>query len=139
MKSIVLFIVVSLSLPALADDRADIAALLQTFLSAAHLKSAHQRFWAEELVYTSSAGERFGKADILAGFAEAEEPAPDTVYRGDQVDIRLYGDTAVVAFRLLGENAQQKTTQYYFNTGTLVKRQDRWQVVAWQATKANSE
>jgi hypothetical protein len=34
-----------------------------------------------------------------------------------------------VAFRLV------TATQQYFNTGTFVKREGRWQAVAWQATK----
>jgi hypothetical protein len=28
--------------------------------------AAHERFWAEELIYTGSSGKRIGKADILA-------------------------------------------------------------------------
>lgn len=139
MKALTLLLLILFSLPAFADDRSAIGALLQEFLSTAHLKTAHQRFWADELVYTSSAGERFGKADILAGFADQPDTAPDTLYRGDQVDIRLYGEVAVVAFRLVGENVAQKTTQYFFNTGTLVKQQGLWRVVAWQATRVPAQ
>ena len=45
--------------------------------------------------------------------------------------------TAVVAFRLVGKtNKTGKTeTANYFNTGTFVKRDGKWQAVAWQATK----
>ena len=42
--------------------------LLHDFLANSDKEAAHQSFWAEDLVYSSSAGLRFGKADILAGF-----------------------------------------------------------------------
>ena len=83
-------------------------------------------------------GLRFGKADIMAGFdsadAASEEP-PAVVYSGEEVDVRLYGDTAVVAFKLVGTPTAGGETQYYFNTGTFLKRDGTWKVVAWQATK----
>ena len=45
------------------------------------------------------------------------------------MQVRIYGSTAVVAFRLVS------APQQYLNTGTFVKRRGRWQAVAWQATK----
>jgi hypothetical protein len=41
---------------------------------------------------------------------------------------------AIVAFRLIG-TAEDGTVQQYFNTGTFLKRDGAWRVVAWQATK----
>lgn len=53
---------------AIASDTDTLATLLHEFLATADEEEAHQRFWAEDLVYTSSSGLRFGKADILQGF-----------------------------------------------------------------------
>jgi hypothetical protein len=41
-----------------------------------------------------------------------------------------------VAFRLVGttEKAGQKTVNNYLNTGSFLKRDGKWQAVAWQAT-----
>jgi len=130
-----------LAAPAGADPDSDaLTALLQEFLAHAGEAAAHERFWAEELVYTSSAGERFGKAEILRGFDDpATGDAPPVVYSAEDIRITQYGDTAVVAFRLVatpaaGDNAEPGV-KHYFNTGTFVKRNGAWRAVAWQATR----
>jgi hypothetical protein len=129
-----------------ADDAKRIETLLHRFLAGVsdHDRSVHEWFWSEELVYTASSGQRFGKAEILApgeaGDDEGEpEAGPSPQYRADDVDIRVYGETAVLAFRLIAsvpaENVGAPTTMMYYNTGTLVKRDGDWSVVAWQATR----
>ena len=52
--------------------------------------------------------------------------------------IQQFGDVAVVAFRLVGTTTAHGGTPEraeYLNTGTFVKREGRWQAVAWQATR----
>ena len=121
------------------DEEIDtLSALLDQFLAGASRNdiAAHERFWSDELVYTSSNGTRFGKRDILDGIsASASEPtdSPATTYTARDVDIRVYGDAAVVAFRLVGTSGTR--IQAYFNTGTFVRRNGEWRAVAWQATK----
>ena len=99
---------------------------------------AHDRFWAEDLVYTSSSGQRRGKAEIMKGLADdagADSEEPPVVYSAEDIRIRLYGESAVVAFRLLGTPRDDTSkVDEYLNTGTFVKRDGKWQVVAWQAT-----
>jgi len=121
---------------AAASDIDDLTMLLQEFLGAAHEQTAHQRFWADDLVYTSSDGTRFGKAEILAGFAESEpsDESPTVAYSAADVDIRVFGDAAIVAFKLVGTPSDGTDIREYFNTGTFMKREGTWQVVAWQAT-----
>ena len=63
---------------------------------------------------------------------DSEETGP--VHSAEDVVIRVYGSTAVVAFRLVATGADAPS-QSYFNTGTFLKRDGRWQVVAWQATE----
>lgn len=120
------------------SDKELLAALLHDFMAGASANdvAAHEKFWAEDLVYTSSSGLRFGKADILEGMkAEAGSGEPETVYSAEDVQIRLYGDTAVVAFRLMGSpRGGDGQLMQYFNTGTFVKRDQQWRAVAWQAT-----
>jgi ketosteroid isomerase-like protein len=129
------------SFTAMAADVDDLSATLDEFLAHADQAPAHERFWAEDLVYTSSAGTRTNKDEILAGFAEAGSATEDEAgpaYHAEDVDIRVYGDMAVVAFRLVAVSDDEPSgavEQHYFNTGTFRKIDGRWQAVAWQATR----
>lgn len=123
-----------------ATDSDDLEVLLNEFLAAADEEGAHQRFWADDLVYTSSDGTRFGKAEILSGFDSAEptDEAPEITYSADETSIRVFDDTAIVTFKLVGrptDKSDAVDVLYYYNTGTFLKRDGVWQVVAWQATK----
>lgn len=126
---------------ALACDTADLTRMLHEFLAGAANEGAHERFWAEDLVYTSSSGKRTTKAEILQGFNAPDRDASEAagpVYTADDIQIKLYGTTAVVAFRLVATpaaGAVESEVQHYFNTGTFVQRDGIWQVVAWQATR----
>ena len=56
----------------------------------------------------------------------------------EDVTVHDYGDTAIVAFRLVArtEHSDGKIEMSnYRNTGTFLRRDGRWQVVAWQSTK----
>jgi hypothetical protein len=48
------------------------------------------------------------------------------------VRIMQYGDTAVVAFVLVGKSANE--TKRYLNSGTFIRKNGQWQAVNWQAT-----
>jgi len=140
---LVLFTLLTLSLEtavAAAPDETKLTALLNEFLAGASVNdaAAHDRFWAEDLVYTSSRGLRFGKTEIMEGMeasTEASESEPETIYSAEEIRIRQFGDTAVVAFRLLGALQDGSgEVREYFNTGTFVRFDGEWRVVAWQAT-----
>ena len=129
---------------AFASDTDELTVMLEEFLAASGQEATHASFWADDLIYTSSAGLRFGKAEIMAGFdgsdadSDSTEDPPPIVYSGEDVDIRVYDDVAIVAFKLVGtpkDKAAVGDVMYYFNTGTFLKRDGVWQVVAWQATK----
>lgn len=143
-KLILIFTLLFGAQAAIASDAEELTGMLQNFLATSHTQAAHEDFWADDLVYSSSAGLRFGKADILAGYesssdeAETDDEAPTMVYSGEEVDVRVYGDMAVVAFKLVGtptNEASEADVLYYYNTGTFLKRDGIWQVVAWQATR----
>jgi ketosteroid isomerase-like protein len=124
-----------------ADAGAELTDLLGQFLAGASVNdpAAHQRFWAEDLVYTSSSGKRFGKAEILESIAaEPSPPAgePETVYSAEDLQLLIYGDAAVVAFRLVATPREVPgTVSQYLNTGTFLLRSGEWRAVAWQATR----
>ena len=118
--------------------KAELMALLHYFLANSSKEEAHSKFWSEDLVYTSSNGTRFGKADIMAGFAaddsEAADEGPAVVYSGEDVNAQIFGTTAVITFRLVGTPDDGSAISEYFNTGTFVVQQGSWKAVAWQAT-----
>jgi NAD(P)-dependent dehydrogenase (short-subunit alcohol dehydrogenase family) len=119
------------------DDEAELTAMLQEFLAAADQEEAHAKFWADDLVYTSSNGTRRGKAEIMAGFENAEEEEstePAMTYSGEDVNVKIFGTTAIVTFQLVGTPGDGSEVKNYFNTGTFLKRGGQWQAVAWQAT-----
>ncbi|MEM7611659.1 MAG: nuclear transport factor 2 family protein [Pseudomonadota bacterium] len=130
---------------AAASDEQQLTDLLNEFLAGATRGdvATHERFWADDLIYTSSSGVRTDKARIVEGMRNAGDPAtpPAIIYSADDIDVRLFGTTAIVAFRLVatpadsGENTRAAPVTYYLNTGTFLKRDDQWRAVAWQATR----
>ena len=124
-----------------APDATELTKLLQEFLAGAGRNEAalHDRFWADDLIYTSALGRRKGKADILRELREEAPAKPGgetVVYTAEDIRIQQYGDTAIVAFRLVAtsEKAGAKTVSNYLNTGTFLKRNGKWQAAGWQAT-----
>jgi hypothetical protein len=123
-----------------SSDVEDLTNMLNEFLANAGVAEVHERFWADDLIYTSSRGTRTTKAEIMAGFSEAEDEeskeddGAGPVYTAEDVQIQVYGDTAVVAFKLVATPPGNSVVLTYFNTGTFLKRNGLWQVVAWQAT-----
>lgn len=125
-----------------APDAAELTKLLNDFLAGASRNdpAVHERFWADDLIYTRSAGRRVSKADIMRDLREAPAPKPDdpkTVYTAEDIRIQQYGNTAIVAFRLVAttEVNGAKQVQNLLNSGTFLKRNGKWQVVNWQSTR----
>jgi len=125
-----------------APAAAELTKLLNEFLAGASHNDAamHDRFWAEDLIYTGSSGRRRGKAEIMKDVRSAPAPKPGdakTVYTAEDIRIQQYGNTAIVAFRLVATTEKDGKTEVanYLNSGTFLKRKGKWQVVNWQATK----
>ena len=73
---------------------------------------AHDRFWAEELTYTSSSGERFGKAHLMSGMKDTKPKDPDNVtvwYGAEDIEVKQFGDTVVFNFTLTAEKEGKVT------------------------------
>ena len=128
-----------------APDAAELTKMLNEFLAGAGESDAavHERFWADDLIYTRSAGVRTNKAEIMNGLKTATAPKPDdpvTVYSAEDIVIHQYGaknEMAIVAFRLVITTTNKDGTKKVgnnLNTGVFLKRKGIWQVVAWQST-----
>jgi hypothetical protein len=120
----------------------ELTRLLNEFLAGASRNdpAVHEWFWADDLIYTRSAGRRTTKAEILNELHHAvpsKASDPKTVYTAEDIKIQQYGDTAVVAFRLVSTTDTGGTKQIAnnLNSGTFVKRNGKWQVVSWQSTR----
>ncbi len=96
-----------------------------------------QDFFADDVIYTRSAGVTVTKADILKNIDVRATNDPQASYDADDFTVHPYGEMAVVNFRLIMHNTEngKATTSYFRNTGTFMKRNGKWQAVAWQATK----
>ncbi len=114
-----------------------LTAMLNEFLDAAGRgnRAVFDRFFADDLIYTRSVGKTVDKSDIMKSLGQPE-PGHNN-YSADDVTVHDYGTTAVVNFRLTARNEIDGKTEvsHYRNTATFLKRNGRWQVVAWQATK----
>ena len=127
--------------PAVKDSVA-LHTLLDQFLAGASRNDAtmHDRFWADDLIYTGSSGRRIGKADIMKDVRSSVPPTPGTpepVFTAEEVRIHVYGDAALVAFRLVSTTTAAESTSvaHYLNSGMFLKRGGVWKAVGWQATK----
>jgi ketosteroid isomerase-like protein len=137
-----LALILLLAFNAGASDKDDLTVLLKDFLAGATRNDAamHDRFWAEDLIYTGSSGRRVGKADIMKDVRSAPAPKegdPVTTFSAEDIRIQQYGDTAIVAFRLVATTPKgaSSAVMNYLNSGTFLRRDGKWQVVNWQATK----
>lgn len=138
-----LFVASSLSLFAqAAPDSAELTKMLTEFLVGAGKNDAavHDAFWADDLIYTRSAGVRIDKAELMKGVRSAPAAKagdPVSVYTAEDIKIQQYGNAAIVAFRLVSTTTKSDGTKSVgnnLNTGTFIKRNGKWQVVAWQST-----
>jgi len=120
---------------------AEVTALLREFIAGAGGgdRAIFEKFFADDVIYTRATGVVITKADIMESLGK---PAPasegKSTYSAEDITVHEYGDTLIVAFRLEGrtEHADGKVEQaHYRNTGTFLRRNGRWQAVAWQATK----
>lgn len=112
----------------------EVGDLIREFLSKVNDPAMHERFWADDLIYTGSSGKTKTKAEILQSMRaeQGSSHSDEGTFNAEDMQIRQYGDTAVAAFRLV--HKQNGKEEHYRNTGTFVKR-NQWQAVAWQATR----
>lgn len=125
------------SLGAMGNEAKKIHQMLDIFLAENYKKSQHDSFWAETLIYTSSSGTRFGKSEIMSGFANGDADKTATpIYSAHDVNIQMQGELALLTFKLKGKGGENTHFyQEYLNSGVLKMIDGRWQVIVWHATK----
>jgi uncharacterized protein (TIGR02246 family) len=132
------------SAPPQSSTAAELTAMLNQFLQIAATNDAagFDRFFADDVIYTHSAGTVTNKAEIMksvtAGAARPPRTDTTTKYSAEDVTIHEYPDVAIVAFRLVSDVERAGTSPIitnYRNTGTFLRRNGKWQVIAWQSTK----
>lgn len=125
--------------PRLSPTARQLTTRLNEFLDAAGKgdRAIFDRFFADDVIYTRSAGGTVDKAAIMRNVDQRDAAAGTSKFSADDVTIHDYGTTAIVNFRLtaLSEKDGKSTTSHYRNTATFLKRSNGWQVVAWQSTK----
>ena len=121
-------------------EQQEVEVLLREFLANVQQAAMHDRFWAEDLVYTSSSGKRHGKQVIMAGFGSAasKTDANAPSYDAEDINIRIMGEFALLDFTLVSK-LNGEVTNRYLNSGTLIKREGLWKVINWQATPKAGE
>ena len=94
-------------------------------------------FFADDVIYTRSAGVTVDKSEILKNIDVRAASEPQATFAADDFTVHAYGETAVVNFRLIMHNPDQGKTEtmYFRNTGTFMRRNGKWRAVAWQATR----
>jgi hypothetical protein len=115
-----------------------VTALLREFIGSAGRQEPelYDRFFADDVLYTRSTGATATKTTIMESVRGPKSDDKST-YSAEDIVVHDYGDTVVVAFRLEAQIEKDGTMQpaHFRDTGTFVRRNGRWQVVAWQATK----
>jgi ketosteroid isomerase-like protein len=119
----------------------EVTALLHEFMDAAGRsdRAVFEKFFADDVIYTRATGAVITKADIMKSLRTPPPPAEGkSTYSAEDITVHEYGETTVVAFRLEATTVRSDgkvEKARYRNTGTFVRKNGRWQVVAWQATK----
>ncbi|HEY6388503.1 MAG TPA: nuclear transport factor 2 family protein [Candidatus Acidoferrum sp.] len=141
MIMVVLCSVTAAAAPPQPNATQEITALLREFIGAAGSgdRAIFEKFFANDVIYTRASGLVITKASIMESLGKPT-PASEgkSSYSAEDITVHEYGDTVIVAFRLEGrtEHGDGKVvTAHYRNTGTFLRRNGRWQAVAWQATK----
>ncbi|HEV3042069.1 MAG TPA: nuclear transport factor 2 family protein [Candidatus Angelobacter sp.] len=121
----------------------DLTKRLQDFLAAVPRgdKQVFEDFFADDVIYTRSAGVTVNKAEIIKNIGQRAANEPAMTFEADDITVHPYGNMAVVNFRLVihSQSKDKTETTYNRNTGTFLKRNGKWQVVAWQSTKVPPE
>ena len=127
--------------PAQSSTARELISMLNQFMDDATHNNApgFDRFFADDVIYTRSAGVVITKADIMKSLSNAKPSAtPSSIYSAEDVTVHEYPAMAVLAFRLVSRTPHTDgptEISNYRNTGIFLLRNNKWQVVAWQSTK----
>ena len=97
--------------------------------------AALDRVYADNYTLVNESGELTTKAPRLAAIKSGELKYDSVAF--DEVNVRLYGETAVVTYRVTskGQLKGQAIGGQFRATSTYLKLKGRWQLVAAQVTR----
>jgi len=105
--------------------------LKRSLAIAAHDNAFLDAIYGEDFRGVTALGFKVTKADLLEVFSR---DAPNTKFALDEIEPRVFGDTAVVTGRLTGRDAQGAITSQSLYMHVYMRRQGKWQLVAGQGT-----
>ncbi|HSP06214.1 MAG TPA: nuclear transport factor 2 family protein [Acidobacteriota bacterium] len=124
--------------PDAASDKAELLRLEKVW-NDAHMQGdadSLDALWADELTVTVSGMPVLTRADAIA-FARSGRMKFQQ-YETSDLQVRIYGDAAVVTGRLLRTrtiNNRTATDDWRF-TKVYIRRSDKWRVVAWHGSES---
>ncbi len=97
--------------------------------------AALDRIYADNYTLVNESGELTTKAPRLAAIRSGELKYESASF--DEVNVRLYGDTAVITYRVTskGQLKGQTIGGQFRATSTYMKMKGRWQLIAAQVTR----
>ena len=98
--------------------------------------TALDEIFADDYIVTNQSGQVQTKAQMMSALKSGALKFESVVE--DDVSVRVYGRAAVVTGRATSKHEGRDTTQVRF-TRVYVKRQGRWQAVAYQVTRIGQQ
>jgi hypothetical protein len=90
----------------------------------------YSELMADDLLHIHATGRIENKEQVLAGM----KASPRTTYRGGEIKVRVYGDSAVMTGSQFNKVGSQAPTESAV-TQVWVRRTGKWQQVSFQATR----
>jgi ketosteroid isomerase-like protein len=139
LKRLLAFVLLSSALAfSQTSTQQELTTLLHNFLDGAAKgdKAAFERFFDEDVIYTRAVGAVIDRASILKNVEPPKPGEPADHYDAEDILVHQKGDVAVMNFRLVVEAEEHGKPEksYYRNTGTFLRENGQWKVIAWQAT-----
>lgn len=93
---------------------------------------ALDRIYAEDIMVTAPIGHCVDKAAVMTEVRLAAEKAKVERYDKDNLQVRVYGDTAVSSYRITARATFDGTEidRQFCITNVWMKREGRWQIIA---------
>ncbi len=125
--------VITASSASAADDAASFIALekQRSAAIAAHDNAFLNNLYSDDFRGVTATGFQVDKATLMEVFKRDD---PSTRFSLDQIEPRLYGDTAIVVGRLTARNLEDEITSQSRYMHVYLHREGRWSLVAGQGT-----
>jgi ketosteroid isomerase-like protein len=110
------------------SDRAAIIALENEWLKNLHNAPVLERILAPDFLHPVATGDVLTKSEHIQ-FASKHVPVSDSAKHFEDLQVRLYGDVAIVTGVVVSRNTSENKNSKTVFTDVFVYRRDRWQAV----------